>query len=154
MFANGPRLLKESRMCLFNLKGFKKWSDILLREKEVGLTSVQTLSCVWIFATPWAAARQASLSITNSRSLLKLMSIESVMPSSHLILYRPLLLPSIFPFQNRQINWWIWKVKKAYGKWTPRKVGCKAQVILRHWTAFEILYGYFDKWIAIISRWI
>ena len=49
-------------------------------------------------ATPWAAARQAPLSIINSRSLLKLMSIESVMPSSHLILCRPLLLlPSIFP---------------------------------------------------------
>ena len=47
--------------------------------------------------TPWTAARQASLSITNSRSLLKLMSIESVMPSNHLILCRPLLLPSIFP---------------------------------------------------------
>ena len=48
-------------------------------------------------ATPWTAARQASLSITNSWSLLKLMSIESVMPSNHLILCRPLLLPSIFP---------------------------------------------------------
>ena len=51
-----------------------------------------------LFATPWTAARQASLSITNSQSLLKLTSIESVMPSNHLILYRPLLLlPSIFP---------------------------------------------------------
>ena len=60
--------------------------------------SVQLLSCVWLFATPWTAARQASLSITNSQSLLKLMSIESVMPSNHLILCRPLLLlPSIFP---------------------------------------------------------
>ena len=59
-------------------------------------------------ATPWTAARQASLSITNSRSLLKLMSIESVMPSNHLILCRPLLLlPSIFPsirvFSNESI---------------------------------------------------
>ena len=53
--------------------------------------------CVCLFATPWTAARQASLSITNSRSLLKLMCIESVMPSNHLILCRPLLLPpSIF----------------------------------------------------------
>ena len=61
-------------------------------------SSVQLLSCVWLFATPWAAARQASLSITNSPSLLKLMSIESVMPSNHLILCCPLLLPpSIFP---------------------------------------------------------
>ena len=61
-------------------------------------SSVQSLSCVLFFATPWTAARQASLSITNSRSPPKLMSIESVMPSSHLILRRPLLLlPSIFP---------------------------------------------------------
>ena len=60
--------------------------------------SVQSLSCVQLFATPWTAAHQASLSITNSRSLLKLMSIESVMPSNHLILCRPLLLlPSVFP---------------------------------------------------------
>ena len=58
----------------------------------------QSLSRVRLFATPWTAARQASLSLTNSRSLLKLMSIESVMPSNHLILCRPLfLLPSIFP---------------------------------------------------------
>ena len=60
--------------------------------------SVQSLSCVRLFATPWTAACQASLSITNSRSLLKLMSIESVMPLNHLALCRPLLLlPSIFP---------------------------------------------------------
>ena len=52
---------------------------------------------VWLFVTPWTAAHQASLSITNSWSLLKLMSIESVMPSNHLILCRPLLLLSIFP---------------------------------------------------------
>ena len=59
---------------------------------------VQSLSRVLLFATPWPAAHQASLSITNSWSLLKLMSIESVMPSNHLILCRPLLLPpSIFP---------------------------------------------------------
>ena len=60
--------------------------------------SVQSLSHVWFFATQWTAARQASLSITNSWSLLKLMSIESVMPSNHLLLCHPLiLLPSIFP---------------------------------------------------------
>ena len=60
--------------------------------------SVQLLSHVWLFATPWNVARQASLSITNFQSLLKLISIESVMPSNHLILYHPLLLlPSIFP---------------------------------------------------------
>ena len=63
------------------------------------LSSAQlSLSRVWLFETPWTTARQASLSIANSRSLLKLMSIESVMPSSHFILCHPLLLlPSIFP---------------------------------------------------------
>ena len=61
-------------------------------------SSVQSLSHVQLFATPWTAAHQASLSITNSQSLPKLMSIKSVMPSNHLILCRPLLLPpSIFP---------------------------------------------------------
>ena len=60
--------------------------------------SVQLLSCVQFFVTPWTTARQASLSITNSWSLLKLMSIELVMPSNHLILSHPiLLLPSILP---------------------------------------------------------
>ena len=62
------------------------------------LSSVQSLSRVRLFVTPWIAARQASLSITNSQSLLKLLSIESVMPSTHLILCRPLLLlPPIPP---------------------------------------------------------
>ena len=62
------------------------------------ISSVQSLSHVQLFATPWTVACQASLSITNSRSLLRLMSIELVMPSNHLILCHPLLiLPSIFP---------------------------------------------------------
>ena len=70
--------------------------------------SVQALSRVQLFATPRTAARQTSLSITNSQSLLKLMSIESVMPSNHLILCRPLrLLPSILPsirvFSNESV---------------------------------------------------
>ena len=60
-------------------------------------SSVQLLSCVWLFVTPWITACQGSLSITNSWSLLKLMSIESVMPSSHLILCRSLLLLSLIP---------------------------------------------------------
>ena len=71
-------------------------------------SSVQSLNRVRFFATPWTAARQASLSITNSQSLLKLMSTESVMPYNHLILCRPLLLPpSIFPtiriFSNESV---------------------------------------------------
>ena len=61
-------------------------------------SSVQSLSHIWLFATPWTAASQAFLSITNSQSLLKLVSIESVMPSNHLILCHPrLFLPSILP---------------------------------------------------------
>ena len=77
------------------------------------LSSVQLLSHVQLFAIPWAAAYRASPSITNSRSLLKLMSIESVMPSSHLILCHPLLLPSsIFPsirvFSNESVLHMRW----------------------------------------------
>ena len=70
--------------------------------------SVQSLNRVRLLATPWIAARQDSLSITKSQSLPKLMSIESVMPSNHLILCRPLFLPSIFPFSNEsalRIRW-------------------------------------------------
>ena len=66
-------------------------------KNTVQFSSVQLLSGVWLFATPWTAACQASLSLTNSQTLLKLMSIESVMPSNHLILCHPLLLPSVFP---------------------------------------------------------
>ena len=70
-------------------------------------SSVQLLSHVQLFVIPWTAARQASLAITNSRSLLKLMSIESVMTSNHLILCHPLLPPSIFPsirgFSNESV---------------------------------------------------
>ena len=75
---------------------------------EVQFSSVQLLSHVLLFVTPWTAVRQVSLSINNSQSLLKFMSIEWVMPSNHLILYCPLLLlPSIFPsirdFSNESV---------------------------------------------------
>ena len=74
----------------------------------IQFSTVQSLSRVQLFATPWIAAHQASLSIINSQSSLKLMSIESVMPSNHLILYHPLLLlPLIFPsirvFSNKSV---------------------------------------------------
>ena len=89
---------KEILMQLTYFEGhyYSSWNQI---------RSDQSLSHVWLFATPWIAARQASLSITNSRSLLRLTSIESVMPSSHLILCLPLLLqppvpPSIRVFSN------------------------------------------------------
>ena len=76
-------------------------------------SSFQLLSCVQLFSTPWAAACQASLSITNSQSLFRLMSIESVMPSNHLILCRPLLLlpsilPSIMVFSNESVLHMRW----------------------------------------------
>ena len=79
-----------------------------MRLRQIPFSSVQSLSGVWLFATPWTAARQAFLSITNSLSLLKFMSIELVMPSNRLILCHPLLLPpSIFPsirvFSNESV---------------------------------------------------
>ena len=81
------------------------WPYELKLKPFLQFSSVQSLSCVRLFAAPWIAARQASLSITNSWSSLKLMSIESVMPSSRLILCRPFLLlppipPSIWVFSN------------------------------------------------------
>ena len=79
--------------------GWSIWSNIIF-------SSAKSLSRVWLFVTPWTAKRQASLSITNSQSLLKLMSIESVIPSNHLILCRPLLLlHSVFP--RFRILWWV-----------------------------------------------
>ena len=72
--------------------------SIIIAVRQPASVQFSSLSCVRLFATPWTAACQASLSITNSRSSLRLISIESVMPSNHLILCRPLLLlPSIFP---------------------------------------------------------
>ena len=77
-------------------------------DTHVQSSSVQLLSCIWLFVTPWTAACQASLSITNSWSLPKLMSIELVIPSNHLILCHPLLLlssifPSIKVFANESV---------------------------------------------------
>ena len=93
--------LREHRGC--GIYGKERWP---------AFSSVQSLSHVWLSATPWTTARQASLSITNFWSLLKLTSIESVMPSSHLILCHPLLLPSIFPsirvFSNESVLHMRW----------------------------------------------
>jgi len=85
--------------CRVICKQMSGWTDVTEFLLKAGqFSSVQLLSCIRLFATPWIAARQASLSITNSRSSFKLMSIESVMPSIHLILCRSLLLlPSIPP---------------------------------------------------------
>ena len=108
----------------------KKWILIF----DASLTSVQSLSHVWLFATPWIVAHQASLSITNSWSLLKLMSIELVMPSNHLILCHPLLLlPSIFPsirvFSNesaicmRWPKYWSFTFHITYLKFSQYELG-------------------------------
>ena len=101
---------------------------------SVQFSSVQLLSRVWLFVTPWIAVRQASLSITNSRSSLKLMSIESVTPSSHLIVCHPLLLlspipPSIRLFSNestlhmRWPKYWTFSLASVLSKntqdWSP-----------------------------------
>ena len=96
---------------------------------SVQFSSVQSLSCVRLFVTPWIAARQASLSITSSQSLLKLMSIESVMPSSHLILCCPLLLlppipPSMRIFSNKSLHEVAkvleFQLQHQSFQWTPR----------------------------------
>ena len=101
-----------------------------------GISSVQSLSCVRLFATPWTAACQASLSFTNSQSLFKLMSIESVMPSNNLILCCPLLLPSIFPsirvFSNesalhiRWLKYWKFSFSNSHSNeiqyWFPLRL--------------------------------
>ena len=96
----------------------------------IQFSSVRFLRDVWLFATPWTAVHQASLSITSSWHLLKLTSIESVMPSNYLILCGPLLLPSIFPgirvFSNESIcpvnYFWIWPfvfTMRLKDQWLP-----------------------------------
>ena len=98
---NHSRILYDPPPRILEIKAkINKWDLIKIKrfcttkETIVG----QSLSCVRPFETPWTAGHQASLSITNSRSLLNFMSIASMMPSNHLILYHPLLLlPSIFP---------------------------------------------------------
>ena len=85
------------RKVMTNLDSILKSRGIALPKKVPLVSSVHLLSHVRLFATPWTAARQASLSITNSQNLLRLMSIESAMPSNHLILCHLLLLPSVFP---------------------------------------------------------
>ena len=90
------------------VKDREAWCAAVHWVTESNMTSVQSLNHIWHFVTSWTAARQASLSITNYQSLLKLMSIESVMPSNHVILCHPLLLPpSIFPstrvFSNESV---------------------------------------------------
>ena len=94
VFQSSCNIIHSQQLPIRNYKDFASSNRIM----KMRASSVQLLSCVQLFATPWTAACQASLSITNSRSPPKPMSIESVMPSNHLILCHPLLLlPSIFP---------------------------------------------------------
>ena len=103
--------LQPKMEILYTVSKSKTYDCYSDHELLIAISSVQLLSCVWLFGTPWIAACQASLSITNSQSSLKLISIESVMPSSHLILCRPLLLlpsipPSIRVFPMSQLLAW------------------------------------------------
>ena len=120
-------------------------------------SSVRSLSRLRLFATPWTAARQASLSTTNSRSLLKLLSIESVMPSNHLILCcPPLLPPSIFPtitiyfhMHWRNPHTWLWRykyfLKKLYLHFKRLLKFCKE--------CFFFFFFFLVRWPDIVSRW-
>ena len=110
---------------LNELKIEKHWR-YCLEHSKCHVSSVQSLSCVWLFVPPWIAARQASVSITNSQSSLRLMSIVSVMPSNHLILCCPLLLlppipPSIRVFSNESILHMRWPKYWSFSFSIPSK---------------------------------
>ena len=112
------------------------------------MSSVQSLSRVRLFATPWIAARQASLSITNSRSSLRLTSIESVMPSSHLILCCPLLLlppvpPSIRVFSNESI------LRMRWPKYWSFSFSISPSMNIQDWSPLE-----WTGWISLRLRWM
>ena len=110
---NCPNLLPIKKIWLFCfLNWFLRflsiiWMQIFYQVCDLKFSSVQSLSRVRLFVTPWIAARQASLSITNSRSSPKLMCIESVMPSSHLILCRPPSPPALNPSQHQGLFQWV-----------------------------------------------
>ena len=113
----------------------------------VRFSSVQSLSRVWLFATPWIVARQASLSITNSQSSPKLMCIESVMPSSHLILCHPLLLlPPILPASGSFLMSQLFT-------WGGQSIGVSAlasflpRMITQGWSPLE-----WTGWISLQSK--
>ena len=108
-------------------------------------SSVQLLSCVWLFMTQWTVAGQASLSITNSQSLPKLMSIKSVMPSNHLILCCPLLLPSILPSIRVFLNESVLCIR-----WPSVTVLASASVLLMNiqdWFPLDL-----TSWISLQSK--
>ena len=93
--SGGLRYVMGTSVSTFFL--FWNWKSLLTIALKRAIFVDQLLSRIWLFVTPWTAAHQASLSFTISQGFLKLVFIEWVMPSSHLILCRPLLLPTIFP---------------------------------------------------------
>ena len=111
----------------------KKWNDVIYSNMDgprdyytKWSKSVQSLICVRFFATPWSAACQATLSTTNSWSLLKLMSIESLMPSNHFILCHPLLLlSSNFPASGSFL-------RSQFFTWSEHSIGASALVLPMH----------------------
>ena len=118
----------------------------LIAGVQIQFSSVQSLSCVWLFVTPWTAACQASLSITNSQSSLKLMSIKSVMPSSHLILCHPLLFlplipPSIRVFSNESV---------LCIRWPNTGVSALASILPKNTTGWSPLE--WTGWISLQSK--
>ena len=141
-----------------------------LSHANIQFSSVQSLSRVQLFVTPWIAARQASLSITNSRSSLKLTSIKSVMPSSHLILCRPLLLlplipPSIRVFSNEstlRMRWpkyWSFNFSVIPSKEHPGLISFRMDwldllvvqgtLIIFTWSQYAKLWKY--SWIQFVN---
>ena len=119
--SGSSRISREIQNLVSWLQFCGKWEPCWLGDFYLyQIRSDQSLSRVWLFATPWIAARQASLSITNSWSSLRLTSIESVMPSSHLILCRPLLLlppipPSIRVLSNESTLRMRWPKYWSFG---------------------------------------
>ena len=126
----------------------KKSDRLTLRREIDQIRSDQSLSHVWLFATPWIAAHQASQSNTNSRSSLRLMSINSVMPSSHLILWHPLLLlppipPSIRVFSNestlrmRWAKYWSFSFSIIPSKEIPGLISFRMDCFIDYAKAFD-----------------
>ena len=121
----------------------------------------QSLSGVWLFVTPWTAARQASLSITNSWSLLKLIPIKSVMPSNHLVLSYPVLpLPSIFPsirvFTNESVLHIMWPKDWSFSFSISPSDEYSGLISFRidHWTARKALEWFFFNtvWRSVFGK--
>ena len=125
----------------------KKYSHCFWKSTSQ-FSSVQSLSRVRLFVTPWIAARQASLSITNSWSSLRLMSIESVMPSSHLILCHPLLLLPPIPPSSRVFS----NESTLHMRWTKYGVSALASFLPKNtqdWSPLE-----WTGWISLQSMWL